>query len=302
MFVVQGSGFNGPEKLTYAHEFVHALQDIHYGTQTGLGCDDDAWEEDSERCAAYQALVEGDASFLELQWFSENATRTDLKEIQEFYNSYESPVFDLAPDFMREDFLFPYTSGQPFVEYLYEQDNWSAIDAAYQTPPVSTEQILHPEKYPDDKPILVDIPDLAPALGPGWRELDRGTMGEWSTYLILAHGLDPQAQIDPSTAQDASAGWGGDAYVVYYNDQEQATVLVLSSAWDSPQEAEEFSDSFTEYANARFGSPVNETSGLTTWESSSNFITFSQNGQNTTWISTPSQEIEQAVRNLIDQQ
>jgi hypothetical protein len=28
MFIVQGSGFNGPEKLTYAHEFVHALQDV----------------------------------------------------------------------------------------------------------------------------------------------------------------------------------------------------------------------------------------------------------------------------------
>jgi hypothetical protein len=299
MFVVQGSGFQGPEKLTYAHEFVHALQDIYYGTETGLGCDDDAWDEDSERCVAYQALVEGDASFLELLWFSENATLEDVGEIQEFYNSYESPVFDSAPDFMREDFLFPYTYGQPFIEHLFETGGWQGVDAAYGDPPISTEQIIHPEKYPVDEPIQTEIPDLAPVLGEGWREIDRGVMGEWSTYLILAHGLDPQAHLDTSTALDASAGWGGDAYVVYYNDQEQVPVLVLSTVWDSSQEAEEFREAFADYANARYGSPVVETAGLTTWESSTEYTAFYKDGKNTIWINAPSAEIEQVVRNEI---
>jgi hypothetical protein len=300
MFVVQGSGFNGPEKLTYAHEFVHALQDTHYGTETGLGCDDDAWETDSERCAAYQALVEGDASFVEVLWFSENGTSKDLREIQDFYNSYESPVFDSAPAFMREDFLFPYTYGQPFVEYLHTQGSWQSVDDAYRNPPVSTEQILHPEKYPNDSPVKVEIPDLTPILGEGWREIDRGEMGEWSTYLILADGLNPQAQIDPAEAQKASAGWGGDAYVVYYNEQDQTTVLVLSSTWDTQQDAAEFSKSFAEYANARFGPATGESNGITSWESPSDFTTFSQDGEKTIWITAPSEEIEKAVRNGIN--
>jgi hypothetical protein len=302
MFVVQGSGFNGPEKLTYAHEFVHALQDISYGTETGLGCDDDAWEEDSERCAAYQALVEGDASYLETLWFSENATPEDVEQIQEFYNSYTSPIFDSAPAFMREDFLFPYISGQPFVQNLHSQGGWQAVDEAFKNPPVSTEQILHSEKYPDDLPVQVEIPDLTPVLGEGWREIDRGTMGEWSTYLILAHGLDPQAQLDTTTAKNASAGWGGDAYVVYFNDQDQATVVVLSSTWDSEGDAVEFSEAFSEYASARFGSSVDEKAGLTTWESSSDYTTLSQEDDNTIWISAPTSEIEQSIRDAINQQ
>jgi len=300
MFIVQGSGFNGPEKLTYAHEFVHALQDIYYGTETGLGCDDDAAEVDSERCAAYQAVLEGDASLVEILWFVDNGTPKDLSEIQEFLNSYEGPVLDSAPAFMREDFLFPYTYGQSFVEYLHDQDGWSSVADVYGNPPVSTEQILHPEKYPNDQPVQIEIPDLTPILGEGWREIDRGVMGEWWTYLILADGLNPQAQIDPAEAQDASAGWGGDAYVVYYNDQEQTTVLVLSSTWDTQQEAGEFSESFAEYANARFGPATEADNGLTSWESPSHFTTFSQDGKNTIWITAPSGEIEKAVRNVIN--
>jgi hypothetical protein len=201
---------------------------------------------------------------------------------------------------MRENFLFPYTYGQPFVEYLHDQGDWQSIDNAYKNPPISTEQILHPEKYPDDQPVQVEIPDLAPILGEGWREIDRGEMGEWSTYLILAFGLNPQAQVDAEQAQEASAGWGGDAYVVYYNEQEQTTVLVLSSVWDSEQEAVEFSEAFSEYANARFGTVNEEGNGFTSWDSGSEFTTFSQNGKKTLWITAPDVEIENAVRNAIN--
>jgi hypothetical protein len=31
--------------------------------------------------------------------------------------------------------------------------------------PVSTEQILHPSRYPDDKPLSVSLPELATDLG-----------------------------------------------------------------------------------------------------------------------------------------
>jgi hypothetical protein len=273
MFVVQGSGFKGREKLTYAHEFVHALQDIYYGTETGLGCDDDAWEVDSERCAAYKAMVEGDASFVEILWFSENGTNEDLSDIQEFLNSYESPVFDAAPAFMGEDFLFPYTYGQPFVEYLHNQDDWQSVEDAFDNPPVSTEQILHPEKYPSTNPDWISLTQSL-----GWMARDRsGVMG--SGRHVSSGWLDPQAQIDPAEAQDASAGWGGDAYVVYYNEQEHTTVLVLSSTWDTQQEAVEFSESFAEYANGRFGPATEEGSGLTSWESPSDFTTFSHEGE-----------------------
>jgi hypothetical protein len=125
-------------------------------------------------------------------------------------------------------------------------------------------------------------------------------MVEWWTYLILADGLDPQARIDIPKAQEASTGWGGDAYVIYYNDQEQTPVLVLSSTWDTQKDAAEFSESFAEYASARYGPASDEDNGLTSWESLSDFTTFTQDGKSTIWITAPSAEIEKAVRDAIN--
>ncbi|MDY6867351.1 MAG: hypothetical protein SVT56_05525, partial [Chloroflexota bacterium] len=69
MYVVQGTGFGGYEKMTYAHEYTHVLQDQIYGLEEGLGLDEESCEADSERCAAVTALIEGDATLTELLWF-----------------------------------------------------------------------------------------------------------------------------------------------------------------------------------------------------------------------------------------
>lgn len=296
MFVVQGSGFEGPERLTYSHEFVHALQDQHFGTQTDLGCDDQAWEEDSERCAAYHALIEGDATVTEWSWLTEHATLQDWDELQKLYSSFQSPVYDKAPAFMQEDFAFPYTYGEPFVRALIDRGGQKAVDAAFkENPPLSTEQILHPEKYPDDTPVQVAVPDLLPLLGTGWREVDRGTMGEWSTYLILGFGSDTQTRLDSEQAQEASAGWGGDAYRIYFNEEDQSSVLVLDMVWDSQRDADEFRQAFRQYAAARFGSPVEENQERLAWQSDEGYTILQQDGTRTIWISAPSQELMLAI-------
>jgi hypothetical protein len=295
MYVIQGEGFLGPERLTYSHEYTHALQDQHYGTQDGLGCNDDVWEQDSEGCAALQALIEGDASFLEITWLINDATRQDRREIEQFITNLESPVFNSAPSFMQEDFLFPYSFGQLFVEHLYKQGGWDSVDQAYHNQPVSTEQILHPDRYPADRPVPVDLPDMIPALGGGWREIDRGAMGEWNTFLILAEGLDPTSRLETQEAQTASEGWGGDAYVVYYNDQKRATVLVLRTIWDSAHEADEFGQAFEKYASARFNIPASPQSGLKIWDSPDSSNLFRKIGEQTTWIMAPDSSTAQAI-------
>lgn len=295
MYVIQGEGFQGPEHLTYSHEYTHALQDQHFGTQDGLGCNDDAWEKDSEACAAFQALIEGDASLLEIAWFTNYATSQDRQEIQRFYTNLDSPVFNNAPSFFQEDFLFPYSYGQLFVEHLYQQGEWDSIDQAYRNQPLSTEQIIHPERYPADKPVPVDLPDMTLALGDGWSEIDRGTMGEWYTYLMLAEGLDPKARLEKSDAQIASEGWGGDAYVVYHNDLNNATALVLKTVWDSASDADEFGRAFEDYITARFNTPADTRAGFLTWDSTEGFNLFRKNGMQTTWILAPDSSTAQAI-------
>jgi hypothetical protein len=295
MNVVQGIGFGGPERLTYAHEYAHALQDQNFDFVNSLNYTDEHCEEDSERCAAVQALIEGDASKLELEWFNNYSTQQDLIDIQDFYDEYESPVYDIAPDFLKEDFLFPYTFGQIFVEYLYNLGGLEAIDNAFRNVPVSTEQILHPERYPNDQPENVDIPDLVPLLGEDWSELDQGVMGEWYTFLILAHGLQPEARLDESEAQAASDGWGGDKFLVYHNNQTNELILVMHTSWESANDATQFYFAFQKHSTSRFGAPSSIDTDRIGWTHAGGYTQLSTQNQFTTWILAPDEEIAQQI-------
>lgn len=295
MYIVQGEGFQGPERLTYAHEYDHALQDQNYDIENGLNFNDKACDEDTERCAAVQSLLEGDASLLEIEWLSTYATPQDLTDIQRFYGNYQSPVYDSAPAFLKEDFVFPYVNGQSFVSTLHDQGGWKAVDQAYENPPVSTEQILHPEKYPKDTPVSVALPDLRGSLGDGWQEVDHGIMGEWYTYLILASGFDQNARIGETESQTAAAGWGGDGYEVYYNEQNDETVMVLKTTWDSQKDAAEFGTTFRQYADARFGTSKSNSVAGETWEAPGTYIEFHTSGLTTTWLQAPDAATADAV-------
>lgn len=303
MVVVQGHQFGGPERATYSHEYTHALQDQNYHFREGLGFDDELCEEDTERCAAIQSLIEGDATLTEENWLINYSSMEDKQEILEFYSTYESPIFDSAPAFLQEDFLFPYTQGRLFVETFYEQSGWAGVDGLYADPPVSTEQILHPEKYPDDRPIPVSITDLAGVLGDGWEMIDDNVLGEWYTFLMLARGIDPTARIGDPEAAEAADGWGGDRYVVYYHPDTEEVVVVLSSTWDTQQDAREFADSFEQYADARFGEGK-ASGGSTSWQDSTSYslFTLDEEASSTRWIMAPDETTARAISAAVAQE
>lgn len=295
MYVVMEDRFSGLHKLTYAHEFVHALQDQHFDIKDGLGYSEEACEEDSERCAAIKALLEGDASLMELHWFSVYASQQDLADIQEYFQNYESPIFDRSPAFIQADLLFPYMAGQTFVEHIFKSGGWEAVNQAYLDVPVSTEQILHPERYPHVKPLSVNLPDIIDLLGDGWRELSRGVLGEWYTRLILSHGHDPQARLDESIAGSAAEGWGGDAYMVYHNELSNETTMVLMTVWENEREAFEFTDNFYKHTTARFGQPVINNSDIFAWETEVAYTSFHISGDTTIWIFANDRSTTEAI-------
>jgi len=292
MFVVGGGDFGGPERLTYAHEFVHALQDQTYDFQGGLKFTDEDCEADTERCAGIQSLVEGDASLLEEQWARTYATEQDINEIVDFYNNYESPVFDRAPEYMKQDFLFPYVQGSEFVRSLYLEGRWAGVDAAYQDLPLSTEQILHPERYPDDKPRRVALPDVGEALGEGWREIDLNNLGEWYLRLTLMEEL-PEA-----TAAAAAEGWGGDTYRAFHNDSTGESALVLASSWDRMADAEEFLLALRAYGDQRLGRREGDTRQFR-WEAADEAMLAERASDQVLWIIAPNAEIRDALRQAV---
>jgi len=132
-----------------------------------------------------------------------------------------------VPPFVTDLQLWPYDAGNAFIRHLDEAGGTGQVDEALTTFPVSTEQILHPERWPNDVPQPVDVPDLGPALGDGWRDLDVMTVGEAWLKLMLA------LRLDDADAARAAAGWDGGIYRAWTDGSETAVVLRWIAAFDA---------------------------------------------------------------------
>ena len=193
---------------------------------------------------------------------------------------------------MKDDFLYPYLQGAEFVRTLYLSGGWASVDAAYQNLPLSTEQILHPERYPDDTPRRVSLDDLSASLGPGWREIDLNNLGEWYSYLTLRE-LIPDDQ-----AAAAAEGWGGDTYRAYFNDETRQTALVQISSWDRLSDAEEFYLALRSYGDSRLGEHSGDT--LTSrWEGARELMLAERKSDQVLWILAPDPATLDALRQAV---
>jgi hypothetical protein len=238
-------------------------------------------------------LIEGDAMLAEEQWWRTYSTEKDLEDLAAAIAEYDGAVFDAAPAFIQEDFLFPYDEGLAFVQHLFRQGGWAAVDDAYRDPPTTTEHILHPELYGKDEPIPVDLADLLANLGPGWREFESDVLGEWFTRLVLAE------HIPDWEAAEAAAGWGGDRYRAVFHDEREEGALVVLTRWDRSRDAYEFVEAFREYAGLRFGDAVTEqTDRLWSWRQGS--VGLERVYDQTLWIVAPDEATRQALREAIE--
>ncbi|HDQ72706.1 MAG TPA: hypothetical protein ENN19_11525 [Chloroflexi bacterium] len=257
IYVIADLGLMGQlERLTYAHEYTHALQDQHFDLEA-LWLRDDAEEVyDSEYLAAVQALVEGDAQLLERQFMNTHYSPEEIVMLMREAMAINTTVLDQAPEIVRDALLFPYQFGLTFVQSLYEQGGWAAVDAAYADPPRSTEHILHPDRYrAGDEPQIVSLPPLTDTLGTGWRHVDGDIMGEFLIGRYLAQ------YIPEEDAETAAEGWGGDRYTVHYHEEDETLVLGWRIVWDTPADVEEFVDAYVSYAEARFAHSSGEHDG-----------------------------------------
>jgi hypothetical protein len=202
----------------------------------------------------------------------------------------ESPIFDNAPPVFANDLIFPYTSGYEFMQTLYNQGGFDAIDEAWANPPQSTEQILHPDRYfAGDMPQLVSVAPLTDTLGTGWRQLDQDVFGEFYLRQYLEQQL-PATQVD-----SAASGWGGDQYAVYWNEDAGELVMVLRLAWDSAQDGEEFATALADYTTATYGGPGRvESDGGVCWQGS-DVTCFFRLGDQSFIVRAPTLALAQAI-------
>ena len=180
---------------------------------------------------ALLALVEGDAMLVSTFWTAENLTPSQIIGLANASREVDAAVLDKAPKFLKHSVMFPYVSGVTFVQQIALTGGWERVDEMWKNAPASTEQILHPEKYPADMPSAVALPiNLADQLGSGWHEIDRNVWGEFDLAMLLAEEL-------PEEAEAGADGWDGSEYVFLMKGDKRLFAIEL--AWDNMTEAKE---------------------------------------------------------------
>lgn len=226
------------ERVTLAHELTHAIDDQNFGLERVdslmTSCHDEA-------SAAAVALIEGNATYFMTAYALRYLTPQEQLTLGQGSGGEPSGI----DPFIERQQVWPYVAGQAFVTALSTDGGIAEINDAFRDLPVSTEQILHPERYPNDVPTPVDVPDLGPALGTGWEDLDVQEVGE--EWLLLALEL----RLDTSTAEGAAAGWDGGLYRAWTDGTNVA--VELSTVWDTPADATAFAGAMREWIAAGDG-------------------------------------------------
>lgn len=227
------------QRPVLVHELVHALQDQHFQIARLLK------EHDADKALAQRALVEGDANLFMTDWI----VRPKGVRIEKLPQLTNDIMYSVSPAafgmgvvaydtsrFLRRHAMFPYEEGMRFAHAFYRTGGWGRISRLFRDPPVSTEQILHPDKYPREKPKPV------PALGElaGFTKLDAGSFGEFSLRTLLEEAFGPRQ------AMAMAAGWGGDRLTVLRQGPGDVA-LVYQSVWDTEKDAKEFEKGLDEW-------------------------------------------------------
>jgi hypothetical protein len=267
----------GMQETIIAHELTHALQDQHFDIDKFI----DRIKGNSDAMYARAALVEGEATLVMLADSMDNlGVEMDLSmldmdgvfgQLMIQMSAAQFPKFAEAPKALRETLMFPYIKGLGFVNYGRRQGGWKRIDKIYADIPESTEQIMHPARYFDqrDPPTEVSLDFIAKLVPEKWEKIYTDVLGEFMTLQLL----DPVD--DQDEEKKAAAGWDGDKVWVFKQGQDLAWVQL--SVWDTEKDAVEFAGAFAKTVSSRVKGftrkPLTKEPKIT-WENKQNRVVY----------------------------
>lgn len=239
-----------------AHELTHALQDQSFDLQKWLVKDSDFDPTDvptptptdiqnDERTTARQALAEGQAMVVLLDYMlapSKQSLLGSPKLLDQLkqgmlVNSADSPLFNTAPAFLRQELTFPYTYGAAFVaEVAAERGKDRAFAGSMRDPPLNSRQIMEPQTYLAGEQLPpMPLPNFSEDLK-DYDRFDIGAVGEFDSALLIEQyaGGDASKRLYPR--------WRGGYYYAakVKNDRAAPLSLFYLSRWADTQSAAEF--------------------------------------------------------------
>jgi hypothetical protein len=222
------------------HELAHALADQHFHLDRFIrqGRDDD------DLSMARMAVMEGQATWLMSEAVERRAGQS-LKDseaaVQMMSKAMESggdqyPVFESTPLYLRRTLVFPYTQGMLFQNAVVVKLGEDAFAEVFLRPPVSTQQVLHPEEY--FAHIMPTRPALPQFSQHGYKRLAVGTMGE------LDHAILIEQFRDQHEAGRIAPHWRGGVYALEENKAEHRVVLEYAVEWEDADWARQFFEAY----------------------------------------------------------
>jgi hypothetical protein len=220
-----------------AHELSHALadQNFHLARYIRQGHKSD------DGSAARQAVMEGQATWMMSEYLARKMGRSlrktpELAPAMSGFSESASgqyPVFDNAPLYLRRTLVFPYVEGMLFQNALVRRDGDAAFTEVFTRPPVSTQQIAHPEKYfASESPTTPALPEAR--LPSGYKSLVGGTLGELDHSVLIEQFDGKQA------AAELAPHWRGCTFEIRENKKERRAVLFYAVEWESEDAARRY--------------------------------------------------------------
>lgn len=219
------------------HELYHAAQDQNFGLLKLKTVD----EKNDDMIAAFEAVIEGEATRLHYRYMFKDRyplARAQIGALPPL------PPGKPYPRVLYYGLVFPYTLGFRFMDRVVERRGWKCGFKMFFDLPLSTEMVLHPEKYlrkDRDYPQVISLrfAKISKQLGNAWTRLDDNVHGEFVIRLMFDEfGLS-------ALGRKAAAGWDGDRYTVYHRAADDRLLGIWVSTWDSEEEAREFGDAYT---------------------------------------------------------
>jgi len=258
------------DRSTLVHELVHALQDQRFGIARATDTRDER--------LAWNGLIEGEANYLMQRYDADCGAAFECVDVPTDSRGPASESLNMG---LYLTTFLPYSDGPAFVDDLHERGGWDAVDRAYEDPPTSTAQIIHPERYPDDPPRDVSVPDRSDGEwvrfgedgnggsgedGNGENDARTERLGEASLFAGLWHNGVIRYQYPFAASGEHTIyrydhpitdGWAGDA-LVPYRDGDGRTGYVLRTAWTNASEATAFRGGYGQLLDSQNATEVSD--------------------------------------------
>ncbi|MBZ5697592.1 MAG: hypothetical protein LAN18_03500 [Acidobacteriia bacterium] len=241
------------ERMVMSHELTHALQDQYFHIDKWT----DAAKPNDDAELARDAVIEGSAIAAMLDYILQG--KGSIRDLGELDPSIlmgdvdSSPELAKAPKVLRDELLFPYLAGAPFTQsVLKASSGWPDFHKVFERPPVSTQQIMHPDMYLQGVvPPTIALPETMGLLSAEWKKLDENNMGEFGLLEILGQFLSKDR------ATSLAATWSADRYAIIENQKNKRTLLLFRVRLASDADAARFFGAYSEVLELKYDQRTN---------------------------------------------